>query len=128
MGFRLYIKSPFIKNEHKEICFGKLYGYLDGSFHSYSLEYLITLGLFEDDDLQDYDEDPYNAAVNFFDCMIRGEYEIKYKDFLRFISLYISDRAQRFTEFTIEDYIDDYRELKDLEGLSDNEIITLYWI
>lgn len=130
MGFRLYIKSPFIKNEHKEICFGKLYGYLedcDDSFHSYSLDYLLSIDFFEDYDLEDYDKDPYKAAVLIFDCMTYGEFEIEYKYFLRFISLYISDRAQRFKEFSIDDYIDDYKYLADLNGLSDNEIITLYW-
>lgn len=127
MGFRLYILSPFIKNERKEICFGKLYGYLDKSFHSYSLEYLISINFFEDYELEEYDQDPYNAAVLFFDSLTYGEFKIEYKYFLRFISLYISDRAQRFKEFSISDYIDDYKYLSDLDGLSDNEIITLNW-
>ena len=86
MGFRLYIRCPFINNERKEICFGKLYGYLDGSFHSYSLDYLLSINFFDDYDLEEYDEDPYNAAVLIFDSMLSGEFEIEYKYFLRFIS------------------------------------------
>ena len=127
MGFRLYVRSPHIKNEYKEICMGKLYGYVDDEFHLYSIDYLLSIDFFEDDDLKEYHEDPYRAADLFFDCLTSGEFEIEYKHFLRFISLYISDRAQRFKYYSISDYIEDYKALSDLNGLPDTEIITLVW-
>lgn len=127
MGFRLYVKSPFIKNEYKELCFGKLYGYIDEELHLYSIDYLLSIDFFKDDDLESYNADPYKAAILFFDCLQGGDFEIEYKHFLRFISLYISDRAQRFNNFLIEDYIDEYKALSDLNGLPEYEIITLSW-
>ena len=133
MGFRLYIQSPFINNELNEICFGKLYGYIEKDFHCFSLDYLLSLDFFDEEDLEDYGEDPYLAAINYFDSLTYGSYEIEYKNFCRFISLYISDRAQYISNksdnytYKIEEYLDDFKCLKDLFGLSDNEKITLTW-
>lgn len=88
MGFRLYINQ----NGH-EFCMGKLYGYTDK--HLYSLDYLISLGYF-DEMLEDYDRDLYTTnyeiAIASIDCTTYMEIEMQYPEFLRFISLYISDR------------------------------------
>ena len=127
MGFRLYVRSPFIKNEYKELCFGKLYGYVDDEIHLYSIDYLLSIDFFEDEDLAEYNDDPYKAAIRFFDCLTMGEFKIEYKHFLRFISLYISDLAQRYKNYVIEDYIENYKAMSDLNGLPDYEIITLIW-
>lgn len=128
MGFRLYIQSPFIDNEYHEICMGKLFGYLDDDIHSYALDYLISNNYIDSEDLEGfYSDDDYKAATVFFDCTLSLTIEIKYKDFLRFISLYISDRSLRFTDFNIDDYIDDFEGLKAINISDPNTVIKLHW-
>lgn len=90
MGFRLYVNQ----NGH-EFCMGKLYGYTDK--HLYSLDYLISLGYFEEE-LEEYDRDlyptDYEIAMASIDCTTYWEIEMQYPEFLRFISLYLSDRYE----------------------------------
>ena len=67
------------------------------------------------------------AATVFFDSTLSFTIEIKYKDFLRFISLYISDRSTRFTDFNIDDYIDDFEALKAIKISDPETTIKLHW-
>lgn len=127
MGFRLYIQSPFIENENHEICMGKLFGYLD-NIHSYALDYLISIDCIDSEDLEDIlVDDKYKAATVFFDSLLSYTIEIKYKDFMRFISLYISDRSLRFTDFDSDDFIDDFEALKPINISDPETVIKLHW-
>lgn len=127
MGFRLYIQSPFIDNEYHEICMGKLFGYLD-NIHSYALDYLISENYIDSEDLEGVlDDDKYKAATVFFDSLLSFTIEIKYKDFLRFISLYISDRSLRFTDFYIDDFVEEFERLKAIKISDPETTIKLHW-
>lgn len=127
MGFRLYIQSPFIDNENHEICMGKLFGYLD-NIHSYALDYLLSIDCIDSEDLEGiFANDNYEAATIFFDSLLSYTIEIKYKDFLRFISLYISDRFMRFTDFYIDDFVEEFERLKVINISDPDTKIKLHW-
>lgn len=127
MGFRLYIQSPFIDNENHEICMGKLFGYLD-NIHSYALDYLLSIDCIDSEDLEGiFANDNYEAATIFFESLLSYTIEIKYKDFLRFISLYISDRSLRFTDFNIDDFAEEFEGLKVINISDPDTKIKLHW-
>ena len=106
---------------------GKLFGYLD-NMHSYALDYLISNNYIDSEDLECIlSDDVYHAATVFFESTLSFTIEIKYKDFLRFISLYISDRSMRFTDFNIDDFVEEFERLKTI-NISDPETkIKLFW-
>lgn len=122
MGFRLYIKQ----NGH-EFCMGKLYGYTNK--HLYSLDYLISLGYFEEE-LEEYDRDLYptdyeiaNASI---DCTTYWEIKMQYPQFLRFISLYLSDRYEHIgaNNYLLSDFID---ELEPFKAFANGMPVKLSW-
>lgn len=121
MGFRLYVND--------DICFGKLYGYTDNSTHLYSIDYLLSISFFDDDDLNEYKsfcESDYESAITYFNCISYGEFEMSYTEFIRYISLYISDYSTRWLDnWIIPDYIDAYNAIKNLPK---NKPVKLTWL
>ena len=89
MGFRLWINN--------DICLGKLYGY-DQDFHMLSIDYLLSIGFFDEDIEDDYmwcDSD-YEKVNTMFYCCTYIEYEMEYDTFMIFFGYYIADLMQKF--------------------------------
>lgn len=118
MGFRLYIND--------DLCFGKLYGYAEN--HLYSIDYLISTGIL-DDDLEEYwsndDKSTYDKACELFNDYLRYEIEMEYKNFMVFIALYMAD----FAAYHIDSYTfnDLSQTLVDLRRLPSGFPVKLKW-
>lgn len=86
MGLRMYI--------NEEICFGKLYGYVGNNPHLYSIDYLCSIGAFDDWGI---DEDIWSTLspadmIDYFDCtQCTEDIFLTPFEFARYMCLYISD-------------------------------------
>lgn len=91
MGFRLYIND--------NICCGKLYGYNCVVKHLYSIDYLISIGAFDQWLEPLCDGDPsYEDMVDYFYLEpATDDIYLNLDEYHRFILLYISDQIEEWS-------------------------------
>ena len=89
MGFRLYVND--------ELSCGKLYGYNCVVKHLYSIDYLISIGVFDKWVVPPYEVPSYDYMVDYF-CYIQATDDIYLNpdEYRRFILLYTSDQIEEY--------------------------------
>ena len=93
MGFRLYVND--------ELSCGKLYRYNCVVKHLYSIDYLISIGAFDEWVEPPYEVPSYDYMVDYF-CYIQATDDIYLNpdEYRRFILLYTSDQIEEYnTDF-----------------------------